>query len=172
VPGSKNARHVLPRRILGDHLRAAEGSRSKGCLSPRFWPDIRINLAGAALIDFNLDNGVVADASFHGVTFSGDASFEGATFSGNAGFTSTTFNGVAWFGGMTIFDGRASFIEAKFKGNAGFDGATFNGAAWFGGTFDGDAGFNRATFNNIVKFLSTTTFNGGEGSISSRGHAS
>jgi len=162
---------LTAQRILAEHLRddRAKEKRSTDPPSPRFWPDIRLDLAGATLIDFNFDDCVMADTSFHSAIFSGGISFEGATFNGHAGFSNATFNGVAWFGGTTTFNGRASFIGATFEGNAGFDGATFNGAAWFGGTFNGDAGFNRATFNNVVKFLSTTTFNGGEGSLSFKG---
>ena len=78
---------LTAQRILAEHLRddRAEDQHSTDPPSPLFWPDIRLDLTGATLIDFNLVNGVMADASFDGATFSGGAWFDGAAFSGGAG---------------------------------------------------------------------------------------
>ena len=64
---------LTAQRILAEHLRddRAKDQRSTDPPSPRFWPDIRLDLAGATLIDFGLEYGVMADASFGGATFSG-----------------------------------------------------------------------------------------------------
>jgi hypothetical protein len=92
----------------------------------RFWPGIRLDLVGATLIDFNLKNGVMADANFSRATFSGPASFRGATVSGYASFRGATFSGYADFSWATV------------SGDAWFNGATFSGDVWFrGATFSG-----------------------------------
>ena len=130
--------------ILAEHLRddRAKDQQSTDPPSSRFWNNIRLDLTGAILIDFNLANGVVADAnfrraafsggaSFSGATFSGDARFGGAAFSGDALFGEATFSGDAWFDKATFTRG-ASFDEAAFTGDAGFGEATFSGGAWFG----------------------------------------
>ena len=153
---------LTAQRILAEHLRddRAEDKRSTDPPSPRFWPDIRLDLAGATLIDFNLENGVMADADFTGATFSGDARFDGATFSGIAWFSGATFSGGAWFDGAT-FSGDARFLTATFSGDAWFIGATFSGGAGFHeATFSGDAGFDGATFSGDAEFRGAT-FNGG-----------
>jgi len=127
---------VTAQRILGEHLRdeRTEDKRSTEPPSPRFWNDIRLDLVGATLIDFDIRNGVTPDADFRGATFSDDAWFSGATFSGAAWFSGATFSDDAWFNDATFHD------DAHF-------GATFSGTAWFGGaTFSDDADFQEATF--------------------------
>ena len=86
---------LTAQRILAEHLRddRAKDQQSTDPASSRFWNNIRLDLTGATLIDFNLINGVMADANFHRATFSGDASFGGATFSGAARFGGATFSG-------------------------------------------------------------------------------
>jgi hypothetical protein len=179
---------LTAQRILAEHLRddRAEDKRSTGPPSPRFWPGIRLDLANATLIDFNLANGVMADANFRGAVFSGEAEFDGATFSGEAGFDGATFSEYAGFEGAT-FSGEAWFLEATFSYAVSFGGAAFNDAAFFGetafsdgagfdgadfsdaavfdgATFGGDAGFTMATFSGAAQF-DLATFSGGEGSL-------
>jgi hypothetical protein len=128
---------LTAQRILAEHLRddRARDQQSTDPPSSRFWNNIRLDLTGATLIDFNLANGVMADANFNRAAFSGDASFGG-----------TTFSGAARFGGAT-FSGNASFGEAAFSRGAGFRRAAFGGDAWFDkATFGGDAGFRKAAF--------------------------
>ena len=128
---------LTAQRILAEHLRddRVKDQHSTDPPSARFWPSIRLDLVGATLIDFNLRDGVMADASFHGATFSGPAWFDEATFSGTAWFDEATFSGTALLG------------KATFSGDARFDEATFSGTASFGGaTFSADARFDRATF--------------------------
>src|SRR5208282_640951 len=142
---------LIAQRILAEHLRddRAEDRRSTDPPSPRFWPGIRLDLVGATLIDFNLVNGVMADANFHEAAFNGDAWFGGAAF-----------NGDAWFGGAA-FTGDARFGGATFRGDARFGGATFRGDALFGGaTFRGDALFGEATFTGVALF-GEAAFTGG-----------
>jgi Pentapeptide repeats (9 copies) len=179
---------LTAQRILAEHLRAdrALDQRSAAPPGPGFWPGIRLDLANATLIDFNLANGVMADANFRGAIFSGEADFDGATFSGEAGFDGATFSDYAGFEGAT-FSGEAWFLEATFSHGvsfggaafsdaaffgetafsdvAGFDGADFSDAAVFdGATFGSDAGFTMTTFSGHAQF-DGATFGGGEGSL-------
>ena len=175
---------LTAQRILAGHLRdgRTRGKRSTDPPGPLFWRDIRLNLAGATLIDFNLENGVLADANFAEATFIGDAGFGEATFTGNAGFGQATFTGNAGFSGAkftgnagfsgtkftggagferAIFSDTAGFTEAKFTGYAAFGGATFSGNAGFGeAKFTGGAGFGGATFTRYAGF-SGAKFTGG-----------
>jgi hypothetical protein len=77
---------LTAQRILTEHPRddRAKDRQSIDPPSPRFWNNIRLDLTGATLIDFNLVNGVMADANFHRATFSGDAWFGEASFTGGA----------------------------------------------------------------------------------------
>jgi uncharacterized protein YjbI with pentapeptide repeats len=140
--------------ILADHLRddRAKDQQSSDPPSSRFWKNIRLDLTGASLIDFNLVNGVMADANFHSAAFWGAASFDGATFSGDARFGEAAFSGDVSFGGAT-FSGAARFGEAAFSGAAQFDKATFSRAAWFdNATCSGDARFGEAIFSGDARF--------------------
>src|SRR5207302_1792565 len=105
---------LTAQRILTDHLTLpAEISKKEADkliadATQTFWPDLRLDLTGAILFDFQLSRGHVREAAFNRATFSGAAGFNGATFSGGAWFDGATFSGGAWF-----------------------DGATFSSAAWF-----------------------------------------
>ncbi|MEV3985313.1 pentapeptide repeat-containing protein [Nonomuraea sp. NPDC049758] len=129
----------------------------------RHWPDIRLDLARAVLIDFDLRACRLGDADFRNATFTGNARFGEATFTGNAQFGGATFTRDAWFGGATFtrdagfskatFTRDAGFSKATFTGDAGFGGATFTGNAWFDfATFTGDARFDFATFTGDTWF--------------------
>jgi uncharacterized protein YjbI with pentapeptide repeats len=162
---------LTAQRILAEHL------RDDGPPSPRFWPSIRLDLVGAVLIDFDLKKGVVAQADFREVTFTGDAHFDNATFTGNAAFDHATFSGHAMFGGATFggyaeftgttfsedvfgmatFRGDVIFGGATFSSRAEFGGATFDRSAVFGGvTFGGSAVFTKATFSGLAWFSEVT----------------
>jgi len=171
---------LTAQRVLAEHLRddRAKDHRSTDPPGSRFWDNIRLDLTGATLIDFNLVNGVVADANFRRAafsggadfhraefngdarfgqaTFSGDASFSGAAFSGDARFSGAAFSGDALFGGAA-FSGDANFPEAGFKGNALFGEATFGGGAAFRkAIFGGDAEFRKVTFTGDAWFDKAT----------------
>ena len=148
---------LTAQRILAEHLRddRTKDPQSTDTPSSRFWNNIRLDLTGATLIDFNLVNGVVADANFHGATFSGDAWFGEVAFGGAAQFSGATFTGDASFGGAA-FSGAARFGGAAFSAAAQFSGAAFSAAASFGGaTFSGDALFGRAVFRGAANFPET-----------------
>ena len=167
---------LTAQRILAEHLRddRTEDGQSADPPRSRFWDDIRLELTGATLIDFNLVNCVTADANFQRAAFSGDVSFTGAAFGGaarfggaifggDASFGEVTFGGAARFAGVTFggdasfgraaFRGDASFPEAAFRGDALFGEATFRRAARFSGVaFDGVAEFGKATFGGEAGF--------------------
>ena len=171
---------LTAQRILAEHLRD-DRAGDRGSADPsssRFWKNIRLDLSGATLIDFNLVEATMADANFHGAAFSGDASFggadfrgaarfSGATFSGDASFAGATFRRAGRFGGTTfggdarferaIFRDAASFSEAVFRGDALFGRAAFSRAAGFRkATFGGVAGFRKATFGGVAGFGEAT----------------
>jgi hypothetical protein len=160
---------LTAQRILAEHLRGnrAKDHQSTDPPSSGFWNNICLDLTGATLVDFNLVNGLIADASFRraafsrdasfsGTTFSGDASFSGAAFSGDASFSGTTFSGDASFSGTT-FTGDASFSEAAFSSDALFGDATFGRSAGFRkATFGRSAGFRKATFGGDAWFDKAT----------------
>jgi hypothetical protein len=149
---------LTAQRILTRHLRddRAEDQRFTDSPDPRFWHNIRLDLTGAALIDFNLVDAVITDASFRRSAFSGDASFSGATFSGNAQFGGATFGRDASFSGA-IFSRDARFSGAAFGGDALFGGAAFNGDASFPeAAFSGDALFGEAAFSRPAAFRRAT----------------
>src|SRR5215813_12895945 len=153
---------LTAQRILAEHLRddRARDQQTTDPPSSRFWSNIRLDLTGATLIDFNLINGVVADANFHGAAFAGDALFDGAAFGGAAGFGGAAFGGDASFGGA-IFGGAALFGEVTFRRGARFRSAAFGGVAGFSKTtFGSDAGFRKATFIGDAGF-GEVVFGGG-----------
>jgi hypothetical protein len=143
-PGTENAtetdeisspwqqeRHVrlTAQRILGEHLRddTAKDQQSTDPLGSHLWHNIHLDFSGATLIDFDLVDGITADANFHRAAFSRDASFRGAPFNGDAGIGEAAFSGNAQFGG------------AAFRGDAWFGKATFSGGVWFEeAVFSGD----------------------------------
>ena len=144
---------ITAQRILTTHLTPPDDVEAQDAETPTpalqpFWPDIDLDLTGAALTDWTLKRGHVRTATFASATFTGDTTFEGATFTGD-----TTFDRAA-------FTNNGRFDEATFIGNAGFKSATFTGAAGFDkATFTGAAGFNRATFGK-GGYGSTARFNG------------
>ncbi|MEU6783882.1 pentapeptide repeat-containing protein [Nonomuraea angiospora] len=137
----------------------------------RHWPDIRLDLTGATLVDFDLNRCRVGDVRFTGATFIGDSQLEGTVFTGQAVFGRTAFTGDTWLEGATFFVGanfgRATFgggvwfEESTFAGPAHFDQATFTTNAWFEGvTFHGGAWFNEAKFGSIGASFGKAIFNG------------
>jgi uncharacterized protein YjbI with pentapeptide repeats len=175
---------LTAQRILADHLRDERPPDQRYTDSPslRFWPDIRLDLVGATLIDLDLGSGVMAEADFTRAIFSGCAFFNGATFRSRAAFDGATFARIAHFASMAQFAGAtfssyAGFMGATFAGEAAFHGAVFNGMAAFAGTtFSGDAGFIAAAFRDVTVFGGATfedsavfhqaTFSGSEDSLS------
>ncbi|MFC5833141.1 pentapeptide repeat-containing protein [Nonomuraea insulae] len=173
-PHEERQVRLTAQRILTAHLRyqPPPGPRRwwRGRLpdpNPGYWENLRLDLTGATLIDFNLTRCRLRTAGFGGATFTGSARFREATFTSTARFDSATFTreaefgeatftGDAEFGGAT-FTSVSRFDAATFTGGARFDAATFSGAAGFGGaTFTGYAGFDAATFTSTAAFGKAT----------------
>lgn len=153
---------LTAQRVLIEHLRndTAGDQRSTEPSSPRFWPDISLDLVGATLINFDFQNGVTAAADFTGAAFRGDTQFAGVTFGNDVTFNDATFSSGAWFGGAT-FSGYARFLRVTFSRGAWFVGSAFSGGAVFlGTTFGNDVLFNDATFSGDAYFPKATFTNG------------
>jgi uncharacterized protein YjbI with pentapeptide repeats len=160
---------LTAQRLLAEHLRddRTPDQRSAGSPGPRFWPDIRLDLTGATLIDLDFHRIVAADARFNQATFTDGAQFYEATFTGFAAFRGATFHGPtvfsrAIFGVGAVFShatftGRNWFSQAKFGHDTDFNDATFDGdTVFYRTTFDGLAEFQQVTFGNDVMFSDTT----------------
>ncbi|GAB3719043.1 hypothetical protein GCM10027598_31320 [Amycolatopsis oliviviridis] len=155
---------LTAQRILAKHLRPGDDPKHP---TKAFWKDINLDLAGATLIDFNLECCQINEASFIRVTFVGDVQFREATFTGTACFDSAAFagtacfagaafNGAAWFREV-IFIGTAWFDEMAFTSDTDFNKATFASTAYFRGTdFGGFTQFDEVTFASDADFDSAT----------------
>ncbi|MGW4408595.1 pentapeptide repeat-containing protein [Nonomuraea sp. NPDC004702] len=161
-PQEERQVRLAAQRILAHHLRhhsptARPWRRIRPAdLNARHWPDVRIDLSGATLIDLDLRNCHISEARFAESIFMGDSTFAGSIFVGDAMFDGTVFNGAARFGGTT-FDGAAWFERATFTGAATFAGATFTIAAQFeGATFNRAARFTGAAFVGAAWFGGAT----------------
>ncbi|BAL88845.1 hypothetical protein AMIS_36250 [Actinoplanes missouriensis 431] len=156
---------LTAQRILASHLTPRSGITPKqaGAMTPAadqtFWPGIDLNLTGAHLVGWQMNNSHVGQVSFAGVTFTGDVEFAETTFSGPARFDRAVFTSDAIFH-ESVFAGDMSFHTANFSG-ALFGGATFAGAALFDqATFSGDAVFSEATFAGGLGFSAATCVGG------------
>ncbi|MEU4524922.1 pentapeptide repeat-containing protein [Amycolatopsis sp. NPDC024027] len=149
-------------RILASHLkpyRDKEGQPS----NPKFWPDIDIDLTGAYLIDFAMNQCELSTITCNGTIFSGETTFR--SFSCNmafiqsaefirhptaetfmADFRGSKFSSDAWFSyttfaGKPLFNADEFFAGSHFNGHASFKESTFcRGARFDGATFE--AGVN------------------------------
>jgi hypothetical protein len=101
---------LTAQRVLYEHLRKTSPDQEPQADPPdaRFWSGIRLDLTGAMLIDFRLNEAVLAEALFGGATFTGHADFHEVTFTSVALFDGATFGGDALFG-HAIFTGGAGF---------------------------------------------------------------
>jgi hypothetical protein len=104
-----HVRHAV-QRILFPHLQP--GDNPERPLS-RFWPDIDLDLTGATLDGFHLDDCQVRTARFDGTRFVGRATFRRIRVQGNAWFREARFDGFTTFAGAT-FHRRANFVGARW----------------------------------------------------------
>ena len=159
---------LTAQRILADHLRVDwfEGQPAADPPGTGFWPDMRLDLTGATLIDLNFYRVVAADARFAGATFAGTAQFYGAIFGGasfhganfaeDAAFSRADFTGRADFS-QAMIAGKIWFSDASFGREVDFNDASFGGDAMFYGTnFEGTAEFQPTTFNGDAMFARAT----------------
>lgn len=125
---------LAAQRILTAHL-GAHGHDSGLRNAPGAqWPGLRIDLAGATLIDVDLSSALIDSVTFYGASFCGTAVFRNATFQNEANFALASFDSVGChFDGATflsdVYFGDTSFTA----GCSHFKDATFHGAVRFGG---------------------------------------
>ncbi|MEV4637387.1 pentapeptide repeat-containing protein [Actinoplanes sp. NPDC049548] len=160
---------MTAQRILSTHLRlpADVEPHQAALLRPDphqpFWPGMDVDLTGAALVNWDGDQGHVRRAGFGSVTFHGTASFAAATFTGAADFAGARFSGDARFPEAVFTDqatfghvsvaGFADFNQAAFADDVSFRDATFHGVADFtDATFSQGAWFRTAAFHVNVEF--------------------
>lgn len=148
---------LTAQRLLTTHLRRDH---------PRdaFWPDITLDLAGATLLDFNLDHCRLHGATFDGARFHGPAEISLAEFTGPLSFDNARFTGGARFIN-TVWVEPADFTRARFDHEANFAKATFRSSATFDGTqFEGNADFSGTQFDYVwfdnARFAQTAMFDG------------
>jgi len=136
-------------RTLAAHLRNPEREHEYDQEVLDFWPDIRLDLFGATLCNFDFLRCEVAWADFRRAEFLGDANFLGFTVLNEARFERASFFGGASFS-RCAFQGGAVFVDARFRRNV-----------WFAGTLFGlDGEFNRAAFEGAAVF-DRSVFGGG-----------
>jgi hypothetical protein len=148
---------------------------------PQFWPEVRLDLAGAqvsgldladaSLRQLRLDGAqlggatrlqrlsVGGPASLRHVAFQGGAWLEHAAFAGPVHVDGAVFGGDAWLGGVRFRD-SVTFAGAVFEGHAWFSQCEFDGPVDFAeALFRRSAGFRGAVAHSAVG-LSGTTFLG------------
>ncbi|RLP86034.1 hypothetical protein EAD98_29270 [Micromonospora sp. CV4] len=131
-------------RVLTRHLRADDAGH---------WPDVVLDLTGAALVDFDATGCTLVDADFRRAVFTGTTSFAGAIARGPLLF------GAAVFGDVVVddlsADGEVVLDGARFGGSASFEGAAFDGLSCRRSSFAGPTSFRRATFGQPTSFDAT-----------------
>ncbi|WP_158633098.1 pentapeptide repeat-containing protein [Amycolatopsis sp. WAC 01376] len=147
---------LTAQRLLGDHLQPDLGTA--------YWGPLDLDLVGAQLIDFNLNEANIGIAHFGHAIFTGPTTIADTTFTEIAMFNNVIFNDLAWFDGTKFanlarfpnasFGGTAWFRNASFE-HADFDNVSFNGSAWFNDCDFSSATFSQATFSKNVTFDAT-----------------
>jgi len=158
-------RHVriAAQRILANHLREPEGEVREGS---EFWPEISLDLAGALLIDLEMDGCRFHEVTFTGARFIGTADFRRAVFSATVSFSEAQFEGIALFEKAKFLDDSdfndvtfakfASFDKAHFARLVGFMRCHFMDQADFESVrFDEGAVFNYTEFEGRTRFVDT-----------------
>lgn len=150
---------LTAQRLLCDHLKPGRDIA--------YWGRLDLDLTGAHLIDFNLDDALIGTGILRNVTFAGRTDFTravfsghtdlmGACFTGKALFVRTTFTKGAWLNDTT-FHGPATFASTTFKEHADFREATFKQSSKFTEmVFTQTAAFSKATFGGETYFHGTT----------------
>ncbi|WP_410652253.1 hypothetical protein [Amycolatopsis sp. cmx-4-54] len=128
--------------ILAAHLRPHGPDEA-------FWQDVDIDLSGAVLLEFDLQDCELRSATFTSATFIGGAAFSGTAFAGDTLFRSATFTGQADFSSVT-FARAAVFESVMFTGDAVFTAATFAESVQFeSAMFATQSRFDSATFGAV-----------------------
>jgi hypothetical protein len=117
-------------RILFLHLQPGDDPEQP---LGRFWSDIDLDLTGATLDDFHLDDCRLRTVRFDGTRFTGRATFRRMRVDGNAWFREARFDGFTTFAAAT-FRRHASFLGARWDMSPRYEEIRF------AGTVDADPG--------------------------------
>lgn len=121
---------LAAQRVLTTHMRI-EHNEPVEPTSRGYWPDMRLDLTKAVLVDWKMNGCHVHEANFQDAQFAGvsrfggaefhDAAiFVGASFHRDISFENVEFHDVAFFYSAE-FHGYTSFQYAKFHEYVGFD---------------------------------------------------
>jgi uncharacterized protein YjbI with pentapeptide repeats len=177
APDAREEREVrlTAQRILSAHLKPD---------ATAFWPDVDLDLTGAALENVDLRGARVSACSFADARFTGSAVFTGATFDDRVTFAGAVFAAPADFIGASflgdvvfdhaefhydvialeaVFTSVCSMVGARFAGDAVFEEAQVRGGlSADGAVFESAAVFRRAELGRssfrLAKFARDTFF--------------
>lgn len=117
-----------------------------------YWSGMKLNLAGATLIDLELMDCRIAGANFANAKFVGTTLFSYTEFTRDVDFGKAEFAGEARFR-WAAFGGRANFEETVFRGDALFGFARLDAdpfcARFVATGFTGVADFDQARFSHM-----------------------
>jgi uncharacterized protein YjbI with pentapeptide repeats len=147
---------LTAQKILSSNLRIVDDQHPRRWWQPTpppvpAWPGIRLDLTGALLVDFSLDQCQLDSATFSTAQFTGEAHFGGAQFTGEADFGGAQFTDDTFFDGAQ-FTGDTYFLGAQFTEAALFQGAQFTGAAEFQDARCKLVDFSDAQFTDAANF--------------------
>ncbi|WP_158073300.1 pentapeptide repeat-containing protein [Amycolatopsis sp. CB00013] len=168
---------LTAQRILVKHLRPTSPV-SPGTPSVHHWKDVELDLADAALVNWDMRQCVAHESTFDRARFYGDTRFDGANLAGSTSFEDAHFHGPVIFDGAafsnvtsferTVFDDQAKFVGAWFGSTTSFDNTSFAMSssfqdarfvddAWFCETeFYGSTTYEDAYFERIAAFNDAT----------------
>lgn len=117
------------------------------------WSNVRLDLRGAVLKDFDLKGASVPVARFADAVFEGVTSFVGA-YLADASFRNAEFRGLVSFSGCRFE--RINFHESTFLSTVKFRGTIFEGMVNFAdAVFDGDLLLDNVRSKRRFNFLRT-----------------
>ena len=121
-----------------------------------YWPEVRLDLAGTRLVDFDASGCTLVDADFTGARLTGTTRLAGARTEGRltlsrASFQKAIFEGLTTAGDLilddVVFGGEATFDRAQFGGEISAKRASFASASFDEAVFHKTVTFDRATFD-------------------------
>jgi uncharacterized protein YjbI with pentapeptide repeats len=141
-------------RLLTRHLRTDNEAA--------YWPDVRLDLAGASLTDFDAAGCTLLNADFSGARFRGATSFAAAKIAGRLRLHGARFEAAVTFEELAG-DGDLVLDDSRFEGEATFRGADLGGAvscvrAEFAGASFVGVTFHRTTTFDATRFGGHTSF--------------
>ncbi|MFY1680883.1 pentapeptide repeat-containing protein [Micromonospora sp. WMMD730] len=144
---------LTAQRILARHLRRTENPDDQKH-HPSFWEHMHLDLRGATLLAFGINDADVIRADFRRCTLLGGFWCQGARFREGARFDNATFKGIARLQ-EAKFGSGTSFIGTTFNETTRFDKAIFQASVSFtGATFEKIARFSRVQFAAAARFPS------------------